>query len=189
MQTLGDIVQIGLILLGVYAFGRVLWRTWIKPLFAQPSAPPIYWSLRDEFARLFLIQDNAVMSSDEDEDALDRVVAAPVAATSTNGGQLIATPDNEVNDGLSGNAVADLIPSEARDIIRMQVRAEIVVELLKSAKFTNKAEAIEFVFKCSRSGRPNSTYQQAVTLVDQLTERYPQRTPEQEQARKALELA
>lgn len=198
MQTLGDIVQIGLIVLGVYAFGRVLWRAWIRPMFARPDrpapidrhvAPHARWSLRDELARLFLIQGDIVMSSAGGDAAADAAIAAPVAATSTDERQPIATPGNAGNTGLSGNAVAGPIPPEARDIIRMQAKAEVVVALLKSAKLTNKAEAIELVFNCSRSGRPNSVYQQALALVDPLTDRYPQRTPEQEQSRRDLELA
>lgn len=110
-------------------------------------------------------------------------VSALVAATSTNDGQRTAMLGNADNPELSGNAVADPVPSEARDIIRMQAKAEDVVALLKSAKMTNKAEAIELIFNCSRSGRPNSTYQQAAALVDRLTDRYPHRTPEQEQSR------
>lgn len=128
------------------------------------------------------------MSHQEPAGVEDAIVAAPVAATSTTTRQPIATPDNAVNAALSGNAVDGVIPSEARDIIRMQAKAEIVAKLLTTAKFTNKAEAIEFVFDCSRSGRPNSTYQQALALVEPLINRYPQRTAEQKGARQELGL-
>lgn len=119
----------------------------------------------------------------------DRGVAPPVATTPREPRQPIATPGNNDNAGLPGNAVADALPSEVRDIIRMQAKAEVVADLLKGVKFTNKAEAIEFVFHCSRSGRPNSPYQQALALVDPLIDKYPNRTPDQEQARRELELA
>ncbi len=126
------------------------------------------------------------MSSETVDQVADPAVAAPVAATSTEAGQLIAKPGNAGNAELAGNAI---VPSEARDIIRMQAKAETVVALLKSAKMTNKAEAIELVFNCSRSGRAGSTYQQALALVDVLINPYPQRTPEQDEQRKALGLA
>lgn len=124
-----------------------------------------------------------------DRHPVDPVVAAPVAAPPREAGQLIAKPGNDGNAELPGNAGNLPLPAEARDIIRMQTRAEVVVALLKSAKMTNKAEAIELVFECSRSGRPGSTYHQALTLVDALIDRYPQRTPEQQAERQKLGLA
>ncbi len=63
MQTLGDIVQIGLIILGVYAFGRVFWRAWVRPLFqSDRQVTPPRWSIRDELARLFLVQDEETVN-------------------------------------------------------------------------------------------------------------------------------
>jgi hypothetical protein len=156
---------------------------WIYGLLACLIAFGVMWWLFFHYTR------PRDMSTSDDAPAAKKAVSDPVAATSTNDGQRIATPGNADNAELSGNAVADPIPSEARDIIRMQARAEAVVALLKSAKMTNKAEAIELIFNCSRSGRPNSTYQQAVALVDALIDRYPQRTPEQEQSRAELGLS
>lgn len=112
------------------------------------------------------------------------VARAP--ATALPGVLVRGNAGNELLPGNVGNAV---LPDAARDIIRMQVHAEDVVELLASKTMGNKAAAIELIFKCKRSGRPNSTYQQALILVDALLTRYPQRTEEQEANRKELELS
>ena len=166
INTLGDVITLGLLLAAAIVVPYKLAKAWVWP-----------------HVRPF------VMSILPPPPASQDGVAAPVAATARNALPGSTEPSTSVNDPLPGNVVAGLVPVEARDIIRMQAHAETVVKLLGAAKFTNKAEAIEFVFSCSRSGRPNSKYQQAVKLVDELTERYPQRTPEQEQRRSELGLA
>lgn len=113
-----------------------------------------------------------IMSSVRRTNPDDRSGSAPVAATSTIARQPIATPGNAVNAELSGNVVAGAVPNEAREIIRMQAKAEAVVKLLKSAKMTNKAEAIELIFECSRSGREGSMYKRAQTLVDAILDEH-----------------
>lgn len=64
------------------------------------------------------------------------------------------------------------MPIEARDAIRAAAidlgKAQAVAELIKSGKLSNKAEAIEKVFGCSRSSREGSPYQRALALVDPL---------------------
>jgi len=57
--------------------------------------------------------------------------------------------------------------------------------------FTTVQEAIEQVFQCRRNSRPGSTYMQAMALVEPLlaVEKYPGRTPEQEEFRQRMELA
>lgn len=130
-----------------------------------------------------------------ERDAPKEGVAAPVAATVQEAGQPIAKPSTPDNAQLPGNADNAVLPIEARDIIRAtaieQGKAQAVAALLKSGKLTNKAEAIEQVFGCSRSGRPGSTYQQALALVEPLlaVEKYPGRTPDQEEFRQRMELA
>lgn len=122
-------------------------------------------------------------------------VAAPVAATDREAAQLIAKPATPDNDELPRNDQSAALPTEARDIIRAtaleQGKAQAVAALLRSGKLTNKAEAIEQVFQCRRNSRPGSTYMQAMALVEPLlaVEKYPGRTPEQEEFRKGLELA
>ena len=123
--------------------------------------------------------------------APEKPVAAQVDQRSPTDAQWVAMQRNAINAELSGNAVAEQTPAEARDIIRMQAKAEAVVILLKKAKLTNKAEAIEAVFECSRTSRAGSPYQRALALVDPLLNDnpYPDRTPDQEQRRAELGLA
>lgn len=124
----------------------------------------------------------------------DQRIADQVAAPSTEAGQLIAKPSTPDNAQLPGNAVNSALPIEARDIIRAtalaQGKAEAVAMLLKAGRLTNKAEAIEQVFGCSRSSRPGSPYQQALALIEPLltVEKYPGRTPDQEEFRQRMEL-
>jgi hypothetical protein len=125
--------------------------------------------------------------------------ARPIARTTRPQGGVAATTQtalpgstvtgNAVNAALPGNAVNAALPADVRDIIRQQAQAEAVVRLLTSKKLSNKAETIELIFECSRSGRPNSPYQRALVLVDGMLDRYPQRTEEQEANRKELELS
>ena len=119
----------------------------------------------------------------------ENVRRARARATSTTALPVIAKPGNAGNAELPGNAGNAALPDDARDIIRMHAKAEAVVALLKSGKLTNKAETIELIYGCSRSGRPNSTYQQALALVDQQMDRYPMRTAEQKKARAELGLS
>ena len=133
--------------------------------------------------------DRRIMSRPASMRRPKRARQARVAATPPSARQLIAMPGNAGDDGLPGNAVAAPLPDEVRDIIRMQAKAEAVVALLESKRLTNKAEAIELIFGCRRSGRDGSPYKQAQALVDAQMTRYPNRTPEQEQARTELGLA
>lgn len=130
-----------------------------------------------------------------DQDTPLEFVAAPVAATDREAAQPIAKPATPDNAELPRNDRNAALPTEARDIIRAtaleQGKAQAVAALLKSGKLTNKAEAIEQVFQCRRNSRPGSTYMQAMALVEPLlaVEKYPGRTPEQEEFRKGFELA
>jgi hypothetical protein len=94
-------------------------------------------------------------------------VVAPVVQRSTSGGQLIATTDNEGNAELSDNAVVQVVvPEEARDIIRFQAQVETLATLIKAGIVSNKATGIEKTFGCSRSSKPDSTYQKVLKLLD-----------------------
>jgi hypothetical protein len=100
-------------------------------------------------------------------DVSNMVVAPPVVRPSKNGGQLIATTDNEDNDELSDNAVVQaVVPEEARDIIRFQAQVETLATLIKAGIVSNKATGIEKTFSCSRSSKPDSTYQKVLKLLD-----------------------
>ena len=127
MTTLGDYVQVALILLTIFVILRAVWNMVARPRAHAHSdqqqtisanLPRERWSIRGELARLFLVSDvPAVMSNDRGMGVEKEAVAEPVAATSTAGGQLIAKPGNAVNAELPGNDVAALVPAEARDII------------------------------------------------------------------------
>lgn len=83
-----------------------------------------------------------------------------VAQAAPEAGQGVAKPGNPVNDGLPGN----VLPEEVREIMRFQAKVEAVENILKSGKI-GQVEAIEFVFECKRSGRPESVYARAVAAV------------------------
>lgn len=192
---LGDILTIGLVLLALWTFVprrlRVAARVGIEPTvivladYVRSGARMAGRVAADLLYRV-LIGRPRVMSEPPAEPA-EIPVAGPVAAIAEKPAQLIVMPGNDGNEALPGNAA---IPPAARDIIRMQAKAEAVALLLKSAKLTNKAEAIETAFECKRSGRKESTYARALELVNPILEanKYPQRTPEQEAARQELGL-
>lgn len=102
-----------------------------------------------------------VMSSDSRIPPSDRSVADRLPATSTNGGQGIATPGNAGNAALPGNA----LPEAARDIVRFQARVEAVIAIVESGK-VGQVEAIERIFGCKRSGRAESVYARARAAVE-----------------------
>lgn len=181
VHDLGDLITLGLVVAALIVVPYKIAKAWIWPLIV---GRPVNHSDQPPPARA-----PVVMSNDRAEDRPMWAVADPVATMTTPARQPIATPDNDDNAGLTDNAPATPIPSEAREIIRMQAKAEVVVKLLQSAKLTNKAEAIELIFECSRSSRAGSTYQQALAMVNGMIDRYPNRTPEQDEARQRLGLA
>ncbi len=90
------------------------------------------------------------------EGGADDSVADPLPATSTSGGQRIATPGNAVNTKLTGN----LLPEEAREIVRFQAKVEAAAAIVESGK-VGQTDAIEIIFHCKRSGRVDSPYGKA----------------------------
>lgn len=121
------------------------------------------------------------------------VVVAPVAHWTT-------TPKNTDNsDCQADNAklsvvpiVATELPEEVRDIIRFQAQVEGLALLLKAGTVSNKAAAIEKMFTCSRSSKPDSKYQKVLRLLDPMLDdgpNFPQPlTPDQETVRQGLGL-
>jgi hypothetical protein len=91
--------------------------------------------------------------------------ATPLPATSTSGGQRIAKPGNVVNDGLTGN----VLPEEVREVMRFWAMVEVAERVIKSGKM-GTAEAIETVFNCKRSGRPDSVYARARAALNARSE-------------------
>lgn len=83
-------------------------------------------------------------------------------------GQGVATPGNAGNEELPGNALA---PAEVRAIIRHERAVEAAVALITSGK-VGQVEAIEIIFACKRSGRPESLYARArAAVLERLDER------------------
>ena len=113
-----------------------------------------------------------LMSRADADDAADQPVDDRVDQPQPNAEQPIAIGNNADNGALTGNAVdRALVPEEAREIIRFQAKIEAITALLSSGKVTNKAEAIEQVFACSRTSKskPDSPYQRALRALDQAT--------------------
>ena len=104
-----------------------------------------------------------IMSSRPVREWVQLDVAAPLPAHDDEARQGFANVGNAVNDALPGNA----LPEEVRNIIRLQAKAEAVAALVNGGKI-GKVEAIELVFDCRRSGRPESVYTQANAAVTPL---------------------
>jgi hypothetical protein len=83
-----------------------------------------------------------------------------VAGNTSEAGQRAAMPGNGGNDVLPGNA----LPEEIREIMRFQAKVEAVERVIKSGKM-GQAEAVETIFECKRSGRPESVYARAVKAL------------------------
>ena len=119
-----------------------------------------------------------VMSSNEIGESetipLDQLPQQPRAGDS----QPIAIANNAVNaeltvnpgDAGAVNSSGNFIPSEARELIRFQAKAEAIADLMNAGLLTNQAKAIETVYHCSRtsSKRPETPYQKAKQLIEQL---------------------
>lgn len=90
--------------------------------------------------------------------------ATPLPATHQEAGQPIAKPGNGVNAALPGNDVAEVVPEVARDIIQFWTKVEDVERIIAGGKI-GQAEAVEIIFQCKRSGRPDSLYARAVAAI------------------------
>jgi hypothetical protein len=87
-------------------------------------------------------------------------LATPVAATLPIKAQRLAKPGNVVNDALTGN----VLPDEVRDVVRFWAMVESAERVIAGGKL-GQTEAVELVFACKRSGRPDSTYARAVAAI------------------------
>ena len=129
---------------------------------------------------------SGVMSHQSTDVADGTVVAAHLPSTPQNGGQGGAITGNAVNAELPGN----VLPEEVREIVRFWANVEAVEAVIKTGKI-GQTEAIEAVFRCKRSGRPDSPYSRAHAAIQarMTTEpRYRPLTAEQEATREALAL-
>lgn len=80
----------------------------------------------------------------------------PLSQLSTGGLSGVAMADNAITSSLSDNVLSE----EARDIVRFWAMVEAAERVIKHGKL-GQAEAIEVVFGCSRSSRPESVYARA----------------------------
>lgn len=174
MATLDDVLLVATILAGLIFVPWVfIIRPWLRRRQAAPAerAPAVdlaqrrqpaeRWSIRGELARLFLVEDRPIMSSDRSATTAARPVADPLPATSTIEAQRVAMPGNAGNAELPGN----VLPEAAREIVRFQAQVEAVIAIVESGK-VGQTEAIERIFKCKRSGRPDSHYAKARAAVE-----------------------
>jgi hypothetical protein len=158
-----------------------IWRAWARPKDRQAidiaaRRQPAGWSARGELARLFLVPVD-MLSTEADRHPQKGVDRSDwqLSATALPG---IAMGNNDDNAGLTnnagnasaGNVQLDILPTEIRDMIRFQAKAEAVADLMNAGIVGNQAKTIEAVFHCARasSSRPESTYQKALGLITRL---------------------
>jgi len=192
-MNIGNWLELALAIWALVVVPRGIWRAWTRPKHQDEPAvvdlaqrrQPASWSIRGELARLFLVNDGPVdMSSVSTESAPYTPVAEQLPATSTNDGQRIAMQGNAVKVELPGN----VLPEEAREIIRYQAKVEALAALLTAGKVP-QTEGIELVFNCKRSGRADSPYGKArAAVVAQLGADKPEYRTLDEAHRTALQL-
>lgn len=88
-------------------------------------------------------------------------VAPAPATTTTQAGQRIAMRNNADNAALPDNVA---LPEDARAIVRFHAQVEAVIAVVETGKI-GQTEAIERIFRCSRSSKPESVYAQARDAV------------------------
>jgi hypothetical protein len=86
--------------------------------------------------------------------------ATPLPTPAPEAGQPITKPGNGVNDGLPGN----MLPEEVRELLRFWAMVDAAERVIAGGK-VGQTEAIELVFNCKRSGRPDSIYGRAVAAI------------------------
>lgn len=162
-MSFGDVLTILIALVLTPVVARRISRAWGLRL-------PV-WPARWPRVRLVVLSSSAAPAPP------DTGVAPPVAGPTAEASNRIATPDNAVNAPLPttpvARSVADTIPAEAREIIRLQAQAEVLARLIK-AGLIGQTAAIEKGLECSRSSRADSRYQQALVLIKPLLVDEPQ---------------
>lgn len=101
-----------------------------------------------------------VMSRIIGETDTDEAPATLLPATLPEAGQGAAKPGNAINDTLPGN----VLPDEAREVVRFWAKVEAAEAIIAGGKI-GQVEAIELIFDCKRSGRPESIYARAVSAI------------------------
>lgn len=91
-------------------------------------------------------------------------MSSPVVGDVSNSVDGVVTTDNSTVDGQLNPVNSTYIDinlvslDEAREIIRYHAMVDALNNLIKSGVITNRAKAIESVFQCTRSSRPDSIY-------------------------------
>jgi hypothetical protein len=135
-------VALGMTILAIV--GALAYAGW-KLLYSEH---PIAVRLRRVMSRLHILE--------ADEDPL----AQRLPATKTSGGQGTANTGNPVKGELPGNT----LPEELREIVRFWANVDAVEAVVRTGKL-GQVEAIEAIFRCKRSGRPDSPYARAHAAV------------------------
>lgn len=161
-MTLDDVLLGFVLLLGIIF---VPWVFVIRPLLRRlkASAPVVNladrrpsrgWSLRDELAALFLVEDaRPIMSSANTAPAQNEAADARVSQP----GESASAPTAMPSSAISNELTAD------------ETSARAIALLLNAGLLTNRTKAIEQVFHCSvtAKSRPDTPYQRALKMVEQ----------------------
>ena len=159
LQTLGGVIECGIALAALILVPLGIARAW-WPEVKKHLITPFLMS-REQAPH------TPIEPVDEGSCHLSPEASHPIAITST-------TVNDEVTvnagDGAGVTNPDDIIPTEAREIIRHYAKAEAVADLIQAGLVTNQAKAIEAVYHCSRtsSSRPETPYQKARRQIDQL---------------------
>ena len=169
MQTLGDVITWAMAIVGIILIPYLIIRAWVFP------HTRAIWSA---IARGFSFMHRSIMSNDQTAATENIPGARHSQQLSEGNNHPIAMGNNAVNEELTVNpgdagavnSSGNFIPSEARELIRFQAKAEAIAELINAGLLTNQAKAIEAVYHCSRtsSKRPETPYQKAKLLIEQL---------------------
>jgi hypothetical protein len=173
-MNIGNYLEIGLAIWALIVVPRGIWRAWHRPASKDDSQmvdlaarhQPSGWSVRGELARLFLVSDApANMSSRTPDQPLENASDRRELHRVPWSVSVSATPNTDDTEPVSGVAGASAIDTNARDIIR----ASVIAELLDSGLLTNRDKAICQAFRCSKasSARPDAPFQVALRLVEQ----------------------
>jgi hypothetical protein len=131
-------------LIGASVVAWGIWRAWVRPKDRETvnlaeRRQPSGWSVRGELARLFLVSDGPVdMSSSAPDLPARKVGAEPVRHQVPEPMSVSAEPNTDDTGPVLGATGASAVDTNARDIIR----ASVIAELLDSGLLTNRDKAI-----------------------------------------------
>lgn len=148
VDTLGEVITCALALVAVIVVPAAIARAW------WPEVRRAIASSTRALVDLF------VMSPADEQSTSIEQPATLLPATPREVGQGFAKPGNAVNDSLTGN----MLPDEVREVVRFWAMVEAAERVVQSGKM-GQVEAVETIFGCKRSGRPESTYARAVAAL------------------------